>query len=265
MRVRVEIEAPIATVTIAHPPVNALSWSVREELTKALRALGSDPRVSAIVLTGDRGAKDIFSAGADISEFELLDESAPGSDWAIREMQSIEYLLAQRLPVVAAVNGAALGAGLELALACDIVLAASTAKFGFPEVGLGAFPANYALTLAARLLGPARTRWLALTAEVVDAEWMLRAGVVSEVVERERLVDRAREIARRVASHSRRGVRAAREVMQTISGASPGEMRLTLLHTDLVYRSREMQEQMRRFLDARRDRRQPGEGSGSAG
>jgi enoyl-CoA hydratase/carnithine racemase len=177
-------------------------------------------------------------------------------------MQSIEYVLTQQLPIIAAVNGAALGAGLELVLACDIVLAASRATFGFPEIGLGAFPANYALTLAARLLGPARARWLALTAEVVDAKWMLGAGVVSEVVERDRLLSRAREVARRVGAQSRRGVRATREVMQSISGASAGELRLTLLHTDLVYRSPEMQEQMRRFLDARRDRKQTRTGEG---
>jgi enoyl-CoA hydratase/carnithine racemase len=264
MQVRVELERPIATVTIAHPPVNALSWTVRDELTEALRALGSDPGVSVVVLTGDRGARDIFSAGADINEFELLNDAAPGSDWAIREMQWIEYVLTQRLPIVAAVNGAALGGGLELVLACDIVLAASRATFAFPEIGLGAFPANYALTLAARLLGPARARWLALTAEVVDAEWMLRAGVVSEVVERERLVSRAQDVARQVAAQSHRGVRATREVMQTIASASAGELRLTLLHTDLVYRSPEMQEQMRRFLEARRSRGPREEGGPAA-
>jgi enoyl-CoA hydratase/3-hydroxypropionyl-coenzyme A dehydratase len=224
----------------------------------ALRALGADPGVSAVVLTGDPSARDIFSAGADINEFELLDDAAaPASDWAIREMQSIEYFLMQRLPIVAAVNGAALGAGLELVLACDIVLAASRATFAFPEIGLGAFPANYALTLAARLLGPARARWLALTAEVVDAEWMLRAGVVSEVVERDRLVGRAWEVARRVAAQSGHGVRATREILQTISGSSVGELRLTLLHTDRVYRSPEMQEEMRRFRETRRVRKPP--------
>ena len=259
MLVRVEVEPPIATVTLAHPPVNALSYTVRDALVAALDRLAADLEVGAVVLTGEAGGRDIFCGGSDVTEFELSGEGPGGGERTEREMAFVERLRDQRLPLVGAVNGAALGGGLELVLACDVVLAAPGARFGFPEIRLGVFPGSHALPLAVRALGPHRTRFLALTGQSVDAEWMRDAGLVAEVVPRDRLLARARELAREVAAFSRESVAAIREVVEAIAGGSVSERKLIRGHSDRVFRSAEARARVQAFFEERRRRKAGGE------
>jgi enoyl-CoA hydratase/carnithine racemase len=252
MLVQVEIEPPIATLTLAHPPVNALSYAVREALLGALERLGTDPAVRAVVLTGDPSVRDVFCGGADVREFELDEAAGGGAERTAREMAFVDRLRRQRLPLVAAVNGPALGGGLELALACDVVVAAAGARFGFPEIQLGVFPGSLALPLALGALGPHRTRFLALSGRQVDAAWMAAAGAVAEVVERAELLPRARALAREIGAVSAGSVAAVREVVDLLDGAGPAARRLVEAHSDRVFRSPEARERVRAFLERHR-------------
>lgn len=250
--VRVEVDYPIATLTLTRPPVNALNRGLSDEILKALDALAMDEKIGAVVLTGaPAGTRDIFCAGADIKEFEILEGETLQTNWPMRGMFFMEHLMMQRLPIIGAINGAALGGGLELVLACDFVIAASTATFGFPEAKLGVFPGNYALSWASRVIGPNRTRFLAMTGDAVDARWMLEAGMISEIVPRDQLLPRAREVAKKVGGLSRYSVQAIREIVQGVAGTHPLELKLMLVHNDRVHRTRDARERVDAFLTRR--------------
>jgi enoyl-CoA hydratase/carnithine racemase len=258
MNIRVVQESSIAILKIANPPVNALSYAVRGEIAHALEELAEDREIGAVVLTGDPAVRDIFCGGSDITEFEIDGQVDGGMERAEREMAFIERLSAQRLPLIAAVNGPALGGGLELVLACDLVIAASTATFGFPEIGLGIFPGSLALPLATRILGPNRAKLLSLTADPVDATWMERAGLVSEIVPREGLMARAKEVASRVSSFSQLSVCATRKIVQAIMRGEPSTLTLIQAHADRVLRSPETRERIDAFFASRRGRGREG-------
>jgi len=254
MLIKVEKKADFAVIRLAHPPVNALSEGLRRDLAQVLDDLGDDPSMGAVVLTGDDSIRDIFCGGSDITEFELSADSKWGGERAKREMGRIEHMRQQRLPLIAAVNGPALGGGLELVIACDVVIASDTATFGFPEIKLGVFPGSHALSLATRILGVARTRLLSLTGQRVDAAWMERAGLVSEIVPRDQLLVRAMEIAREIASHSHSSVRCVRDITTDIMAPSAQESRLIGICCDIVTQSPEAKRRVEEFFNSRREK-----------
>ncbi len=186
----------VAVVTLQRPEKrNALSIDLRVELTETFRALGDDPDVGAVVLTG---APPAFSSGMDTSEFggdlehrERLVETSIGSFRAVAGCLK---------PVVAAVNGPAIAGGFALALLCDLRLAAEQASFGFPELPRG-IPPSYAAARAA-LPAPVAAE-LTLTGRLLDAEGAQRAGIVGAVYPADELLPRAVELAGRIASAPR--------------------------------------------------------------
>lgn len=184
----------IALVTLDRPKVlNALNVLMLTELRAALESEASDDAVRAIVLTGsgDRA----FAAGADIGELAALEGAVAGSAQA-RFGQAVTVLIERlRVPVIAAVNGFALGGGCELALACDIRIASETAKFGQPEVNLGLMPGYGGSQRTARLLGRGMAMYLCLTGETIDATEALRIGLIERVVPLAELLPEARRIA----------------------------------------------------------------------
>jgi enoyl-CoA hydratase len=207
--VRLEIEGQVATLTIDNPPVNALHPDVARWLEDRLEKIGGDPEIRAVVLTG---AGRHFMGGGDIAYFRTLTRaSAERYVLGIQRMQDAIGLLPQ--PVVAAINGAALGGGCELAMACDIRIAEAQAIFGQPEVGLGIIPGAGGTQHLPRLVGPGRAKQLLFTGERVSAAVALEWGLVEEVVPQGTSVERARELCTAIAANAPLAVAAAKRAV----------------------------------------------------
>ena len=184
----------VAVLRIDRPPLNALSSALLDEITSSARDLGGDPDVKAVVVLG--GAK-AFAAGADITEFGGPDEArAIGR----RFRDAYDAIGEIPRPVIAAINGVALGGGLELALACDLRIAADNARVGQPEILLGVIPGGAGTQRLARLVGSSRAKELILTGRQVGADEALRIGLVNEVVPNESLHERAFALATELAA-----------------------------------------------------------------
>jgi enoyl-CoA hydratase len=192
-------DGPIATVTLNRPEVlNALNARMLDELGEAFATFRDDDALRAIVLTG-AGTK-AFAAGADIGELNALPDASAGEAQARRGQALTSAIEALRVPVIAAVNGFALGGGCELAMACDIRVAADHARFGQPEVNLGILPGYGGTQRTLRLLGEGMAMYLCLTGEIVDAPEALRIGLVQKVVPAPALLAEAQRIAELIAS-----------------------------------------------------------------
>ncbi len=180
---------PIAIVTINRPDkLNALNVATVESLGNNMHSLNEDNSIRAIVLTG--AGQKAFVAGADISEITQLDQST-GEAFAARGQKVFRYIETMRKPVIAAVNGFALGGGCELAMACHIRIAATNARFGQPEINLGIIPGYGGTQRLPRLIGLSNALHLLSSGEMISAEKALQLGLVSEVVESEKLMERA--------------------------------------------------------------------------
>ena len=183
----------VALVVLDRPKMNALSTALLRQLTEASESLIEDPPGAVVVWGGER----VFAAGADISEF--------GGTAKAKEMgglfrEALDTLAAVPRTTIAAVNGYALGGGCELALACDMRIAADTAKFGQPEILLGIIPGGGGTQRLPRLIGPSRAKDLILTGRQVDAEEALRIGLVDRVVPADEVISTALELAAALAS-----------------------------------------------------------------
>ncbi len=185
--------------------LNALNAQLIIELGQALVQFDHDPKIGAIVITGNEKA---FAAGADIKEMasKAYMEAYLGDFLATWDRLALE-----RKPVIAAVAGFALGGGCELALMCDFIIAAETAKFGQPEIQLGVMPGAGGTQRLARYVGKAKAMDLILTARMMDAAEAERCGLVARVVDADKLVDEALAAAKKIASFSQPIVMMAKE------------------------------------------------------
>lgn len=207
-------DGAVAVVTIDHPPVNALSAPLLEELEAELERLDADESVRAIVLKG--AGEKAFVAGADISEFPSLREAAEEEGGSARGIQKLgAHMDAARTPFVAAIHGFCLGGGLELAMCCDIRVAAESARLGQPEIKLGLIPGGGGTQRLPRLVGLGRAMLLNLTGDFVDARTAYDWGLVEKVVPEEELLETALGIARTIASRSPHSVAVLRELART--------------------------------------------------
>lgn len=205
----VETRGTVGLVTLNRPKaLNALCDQLMVELGAALRALDADSGVGAIVLTGSEKA---FAAGADIKEMkdkgfiDVVTDDFIGNRW--------ETVLTIRKPVIAAVAGFALGGGCELAMMCDLILAAETAKFGQPEINLGIIPGAGGTQRLTRAVGKSKAMEMILTGRMMDAAEAERSGLVSRIVPAAELVDEAVKVAERIASLSRPAVAMAKDAV----------------------------------------------------
>jgi len=193
-----EQKGRVGVVTLNRPKqLNALNAKLMQELAQALYAYDADPGIGAILITGNEKA---FAAGADIAamkDFSYMD--AYMADYITRDW---EHLRRIRKPVIAAVSGYALGGGDELALMCDIVIAADNAKFGQPEINLGVMPGAGGTQRLPRAVGKAKAMDMCLTARTMDAQEAERAGLVSRVVPADKLQEEALAIAQKIAGYS---------------------------------------------------------------
>jgi enoyl-CoA hydratase len=194
----------IAVVTINRPDkLNALNAQVFSDLSDLLDRIKGDQTIRAVIVTG-AGPK-AFVAGADIGELAAVD-GAEGARLSARGQAVFRDLERLPIPVIAAVNGFALGGGCELAMACHLRLAAPAAKFGQPEVKLGLIPGYGGTVRLPRLVGRGRALELLLTARVIDAEEALRIGLVERIVAADVLLDEARAMARTILAMGPRAV-----------------------------------------------------------
>jgi enoyl-CoA hydratase len=193
-----EQKGRVGVVTLNRPKqLNALNAKLMHELAQALYAYDADSGIGAILITGNEKA---FAAGADIAamkDFSYMD--AYMADYITRDW---EHLRRIRKPVIAAVSGYALGGGDELALMCDIVIAADNAKFGQPEINLGVMPGAGGTQRLPRAVGKAKAMDMCLTARTMDAQEAERAGLVSRVVPADKLQEEALAVAQKIASYS---------------------------------------------------------------
>ncbi len=207
----IETTTGITTLTINRPQVlNALNSDVVRELECALFELNLDAAVKAVVLTG--AGEKAFVAGADIKEMSGL-SSFEAHDFARRGQRLMLLINRMRTPVIAAVNGYALGGGLELALACDFIYASEKAKFGFPEVGLGVIPGFGGTQNLARLIGPNRAKELVFSGRVITAAKANAWGIVNELYPPEELLPKALETAREIAGRGALAVSFAKDAI----------------------------------------------------
>ncbi|KCZ52970.1 enoyl-CoA hydratase [Hyphomonas pacifica] len=192
----VDEDAGIALITLNRPEsLNALCEEMMNELSNALDRFEADEEIGCIILTGGKKA---FSGGADIKEIQ--DKTFPESYYEDFISRNWERAARMRKPVIAAVSGYAIGGGCELALMCDIILAADTARFGQPEVRLGVIPGAGGTQRLARVIGKSKTMELCLTGRMMEAKEAEMCGLVSRVVPADDLLDAARELARTIAS-----------------------------------------------------------------
>jgi enoyl-CoA hydratase len=197
----VETEENIAVLTINRPnQLNALNSETIAELGSAFKILDSDKSVKAIIITGS-GTK-AFVAGADIKEFYEFDE-VQGKELASKGHQSLFDLVSNlSTPVIGAVNGFALGGGLELAMSCHFRLASDNAKLGLPEVTLGVIPGYGGTQRLAQLVGKGRAMEMIMTAKMVNAEEALNYGLVNQVTSQEELLAACKKIALKIVKNS---------------------------------------------------------------
>jgi enoyl-CoA hydratase len=193
----VRVEHPYAILTINRPPMNPLNSLFFEELPAAAGELAADPEIRVLIITG--AGEKAFAAGADVHAMNGLDEAAMYAMGraTVRAMQALNGL---SVPVIAAVNGFALGGGLELALACDLRIAGDTARFGLPEINLGIIPGGGGTQRLPRLIGIGPALELMMTGDMINAARAAEIGLVHRVVPGPRLMDEARETAVKLAA-----------------------------------------------------------------
>jgi enoyl-CoA hydratase len=202
-------EGYTATVTFNRPEVlNALDHATMAELSAVMDELERDPGVRCIVLTG--AGEKAFVAGADINELRAIAGAADGSVFAARGQSILFQIENLSKPVIAAINGYALGGGCELAMACDIRIAADNAKLGQPEIDLGIIPGYGGTQRLPRLVGKGRAKWLIFSGDRIMAQDALRIGLVDIVVPATDLMKVAQELAAKIASKGPLAIRWAK-------------------------------------------------------
>jgi enoyl-CoA hydratase len=196
-----EIQHQILTITINRPEkLNALNKNVIQELHDALADASHNKEVKVIIITG--AGEKAFVAGADISEF--ANYTPEQGEELSRNGQKIlfDYIENLNKPVIAAINGFALGGGLELALCCHVRIASSNAKMGLPELNLGVIPGYGGTQRLAQLIGKGKAMEMILTSDMVNAEEALKLNLVNHVTSKEELMDKANELASKMAAKS---------------------------------------------------------------
>lgn len=214
VRITLDRERHLATVVLDRPPVNAMNAQLFTELAGAMDALGDEPQVRAAVLAS--ASPRAFLAGLDLAPKSPIDPPAPAPPWfdpGGTARRCFSAILDCAVPVVAAVEGPALGGGLVVAACCDIIVASERAEFGLPEIDLGLLGGAAFLL---RMVGPYRMRQAFFTAERLPAEELYRFGAVSSVVPVGSALTAATDLAARIATRSPSALRMAKQVLYRI-------------------------------------------------
>ena len=208
--IKYETKDGIVLITVNRPQaLNALNPQVLDELYKAFEQFEADENADVAILTGEGRA---FVAGADIVAMSTM-STLEGRNLGIKGHKLMNYMENIEKPIIAAVNGFALGGGCELAMACDIRVASSKAKFGQPEVGLGIIPGFGGTQRLPRLVGRGMAKYLIFTADTIDAQEALRIGLVEKVVEPDALMDEVCGIAKKISAKAQLAIGLAKSAI----------------------------------------------------
>jgi enoyl-CoA hydratase len=245
-----QLEEGILIVTINRPDkMNALNKTVLEELEHAFAQIKIDPAVRGIIITGS--GEKAFVAGADISEFKGIDKSI-AMEMAARGQRIFEQIEKSTKPVIAAVNGFALGGGCELAMACHIRIATEQAKFGQPEVNLGLIPGYGGTQRLTQLVGRGKALELMLSGNMLDATGALQWGLANQVVPADKLLEESKKLLQTILS---KGPQAVARVIEAVEACfdktKNGYTEEVRLFGD-CFGSAEMQEGVTAFLEKRK-------------
>ena len=206
-----EVTEGIATLTFNRPKaLNALNGNLLDELAAALDAIEADEQIRVLILTG--AGEKAFVAGADISELATFD-TLQGKLFARKGQRIISRLQELAIPVIAAVNGFALGGGSEMALACDFIYASENAMFGLPEITLGIIPGFGGTQRLPRLIGTNRAKEMIFTGKMVPAVEAERIGMVNRVLPQASLMEETRKVAQGMAAKGKVSLRAAKQAI----------------------------------------------------
>lgn len=237
-------------VKINRPDVyNAVNIEAILEIESAIRDFNNDEGVLVVIITGEGKA---FVSGSDISRLVEMD-SLKAREYSQIGQRVLDFIEKMEKPVIAAINGFALGSGCELAMACDIRIASEKAKFGQPEVKLGLIPGHAGTQRLARLVGMAKAKELIFTGDMIDAPEALRIGLVNRVVAPEVLMDEARNVAKKIMEVGPTAVRIAKTVINLGSDAN---LRIANSYEteafSILFSTAEAKEGMKAFLEKRK-------------
>jgi enoyl-CoA hydratase/carnithine racemase len=253
-----ETRGPVAWATLNRPEaLNALSGDVMQGLMESVLVSAADPEIRVLVWTGTGRA---FSVGGDIKEMAAVDE--PGFRRAQRRYQALSRVCRDlEKPILAAINGYALGGGLELALMCDLRIAAESAQLGLPDAVLGFSPGGGMTFLLPRAIGMGRTMHMALLTEPLSAREALDFGLVTHVVPDEQLLESVQEMAERMAGFPERGLAYMKQAFYSAAENSFANTLVMEEEIDLAcFRSEETQAALKAFLESRRKRKERRDG-----
>jgi enoyl-CoA hydratase len=247
--IRIEISESIATLTIDRPAVkNALNLETVKECHRALDELAENSDVGVLIITG--AGESSFVSGADINDIRARNVAE-----GLAAINSSLFAKIDRFPrpVIAAINGYALGGGCELALACDIRVAADTAKFGQPELGLGIIPGAGATQRLPRIVGLGWAKHLVLTGDIIDAKQALDIGLVTAIMPAAQLQVRARELAKKILRQGPLAAKLAKLVLNASARVDlDSGLLIETLAQSICYDSEDKQEGTTAFLEKRK-------------
>jgi len=247
-RIRVTVDGPIATLTIARPEkLNAFDIDMLKELAAACDAIEADATVRVAILTGEGKA---FSAGGDIKAWGGMEPNEFGHAWVRFGHRVFERLATLRMPLVAAVNGHALGGGLELAAAADIRIAERQVKIGLPEAGLGMVPGWSGTQRLVKRFGAQAVRRMLLGGEVLTAEAAETLGVVDHVVDSGASLQTARDYASRIAARGPAATEISKLMIAVANGEDNGSA-VEALGSILVAKTGDLKEGVAAFSEKR--------------
>jgi enoyl-CoA hydratase/carnithine racemase len=244
--IRVAVSAGVGVLTLDNPPMNLVTLELTRQLDAALGTLAADPGLRALIVTG--AGTRAFCAGSDINEFAGVADDVVGKKLTA-ENAAFATLADFPTPTVAAVNGVAFGGGLELAVCCDLLVAAADARLALPEVKLGVFPGSGGTVRVPRRIGEGRARQLMFTGEPIDAETALAWGLVNRVVPPGQALAAAQELAASLAALPGRALALLKQALAVGREHPEAEaLRRTLALSAEVFQTHDCREGARAFL-----------------
>ena len=247
----IEKQDNIAVITINRPTkLNALNKATIQELHDGFKALNEDKSVKAIIITGS--GEKAFVAGADISEFAHFSVEEGGKLAAEGQRLLFDFVQNLSTPVIAAVNGFALGGGLELAMSCHFRVASDNAKMGLPEVTLGVIPGYGGTQRLAQLVGKGRAMEMIMTAGMIDAETAKNYGLVNHVVPQSELLEFAKGIASKIANNSSVAIAKAIEAINANFEDGTNGYEVEIRNFGLSFGTEDFKEGTTAFLEKRK-------------
>lgn len=250
----VKKEDYVAYITMNNPPVNAFGQPMKEELIVLLDELEKDDDVHVLVLTG--AGDKAFMAGADINRiFNMLDGRVPGTlkDGNVFSINLLNRIANYPKVIIASINGLAFGAGFELSLCCDMIVACESATFGLPEVTLGLMPGGGGTQRLTRIVGPAKTKEIMMTGSPITAAEAYRIGLVTKLVPDAELEAATAKLAKKIARNPFQSVRLMKEAVnrgQDLDLQSGITLEQDMF--DRVFQSKDAEEGVRSFVEKRK-------------